>query len=203
MVIRIALLLIVMSVGVCADEPGGSAATGQFLHQFEIGVRAGRFSSGTVKIGASEWENAASYSLGMFANFPSKSPIVFGMFVEMQDTKTQEGVRLPFYWDSDDLSRSLINIGLTARYVIDAYRQRLHLRPGIAIGYGMLNNFPATYDTRYMTVTYLGEAVWWVNETFGVIGELSLFTAPMGGNELTDVSTGGIVMLRAGLSAQL
>lgn len=90
------------------------------------------------------------------------------------------------------------NVGL--KYEIPLPRANMFLRPGVAFGFGFLPEINAIDASTYATTKLFLEAHFPVNPRRSFVSELAVWGAPVGRNNMYDITLGPAFMLRVGLA---
>ncbi|MCP4685590.1 MAG: outer membrane beta-barrel protein [bacterium] len=158
-------------------------------------VKVGMIGSGTVDVDGADVDQSAGLSLGLGYDFPVGERLHYGFSVDLHRMK----------WSADteefpgEDSETLLDIGLTWKYMAVLSEDRFAIRPGIGVGYGTLRRRKALNGTNYLTLKANAEVIYFSGGGPGFGAEIGVFYTPTGGDSETDIKIGPLLYARAGV----
>jgi hypothetical protein len=101
-------------------------------------------------------------------------------------------------FDGED-AETLLDIGLTWKYMLIRAEDRFAIRPGIGVGFGTLRRRQALSGTNYLTLKLSTEIIYSSPGSLGFLIEVGGFYTPTGGDSETDIKIGPLPFVRGGV----
>lgn len=152
-----------------------------------FGVKGGLIAPGSVELDGDVYDTDSGFSLGAFLDYKLSPKVCGGVFFDL-DQLTSENESVNF-----------IDIGLMLKALIYKRTGNLTLKPGLGFGYGILPSVDDIGSTTYLTIKASAEIVASTHRSFSWLGEIAIFGAPWGGNDLYDTAINGLVLIRGGI----
>jgi len=176
------------------------AATAPLASDFSEGdnytiVKVGLIGSGSVDIDGVEIDHSTGYSLGLGYDFPAGERGHYGFSVDLHRMKWSGETE---HFDGQD-AETLLDIGLTWKYILIMSEDRFAVRPGLGVGFGTVRRRQALNGTNYLTLKLYSEFIYSTSGTVGFLIEVGGFYTPTGGDSETSIRIGPLPYLRAGV----
>lgn len=134
-----------------------------------------------------------SISLGVAYDASISSNFFWGLSVDFHGMDWER----PTTRESD--KRTLIDVAAGLKYRISVADGLFALRPGIAIGTGILPSISGLNNARLLTLKGTAEFIYYFSENLGLLIEGGVFVAPSGDDDVNDISIKSLPIFRVGL----
>ena len=184
---RFALLVFLTASSVAAYDSGVSYT----------GVKLGLIGSGSVNNDDDSDHQQVGPSAGLFFDLPLGSRLHYGLATDLHKMSWR-GERLDYRIDETGW---LLDIGVNLKADFFGDDSSLGIRPGIGVGVGFLEKMDGlgVSGSSYVILRGTTELVYFTPGDLMFVLEGGVWYAPSGGDNVTDVSIGPLVLLRAGV----
>ena len=158
-------------------------------------VKLGMIGSGTVDIDGVDVDHSTGYSIGLGYDFPLGERGHYGISIDLHRMKWSGETER---FDGQD-AETLLDLGLTWKYMLIMSEDRFAVRPGVGIGFGTLRRRQALSGTNYLTLKMNLEIIYASPWGMGLLVEAGGFYTPTGGDSETDIKIGPLPFIRAGV----
>ena len=141
-----------------------------------------------------EFDTKTGLSLGFVFERERKNSIITGFAIDLDEIKAE----------NTDEKSLMANFSFIIKKDHSMNNKNISLRPGVAVGVALLdeiglNEFRAIDKTALVTLRFIGELAYKFGKTSEYIGELSLFWAPFGRDNVHNISAGPMLVFRMGV----
>ena len=160
------------------------------------GVKVGALFEGTTEIDSIEVDQKTSFMLGLFYDFPMGRDFQYGLAMDILRMDWKSGS------DEYDLDESelMLDLSINVKAFMRVPGNRVAIRPGVGVGYGVMRRREAFNGTNYLTLKAYAEIAVAINDTKVLLLDAGVWNAPTGGDSETDISVGPLVFVRGGLA---
>jgi len=186
-VVLFMLLVIGGWSSVCAYDSGESYT----------GVKLGMIGSGRIDIDHGSVEQQTGLSAGFFFDLPLGSRLHYGLSTDLHKM-SWSGERLDYRVDETGW---LLDLGVNLKGDFISDNSPLGFRPGIGAGVGFLGRMDGlgVSGSSYVILQGFAEIVYFSPSDLMFVFEGGVWYAPSGGDNVTDVSIGPLLLLRGGV----
>lgn len=159
-----------------------------------LSMRLGALGSGTVEINNFEIEQKSAFSFGSSYDSPISDKLYWGVNVDFHRIEW-EGLS-----SFGSNQRTMIDISAGFKLRLPILDGVIVLRPGIALGAGVLPSTSGLNNSRFLTVKATNELILYVGDQFGIFVEGGIFLAPNGRDEVDRIFIKPLPLFRIGIS---
>jgi hypothetical protein len=160
------------------------------------GGKIGWLASGTVELDEFEVDQENSFLFGFFSDFPMGKSFHYGVAMDL----------LRMDWSSDstgarvDESELMLDLSLNVKGMLRLPGNRVAIRPGAGVGYGVMRRREALNGTNYLTLKAYTELVIAIGAERVIILDAGVWSSPTGGDSETSIKVGPLFFVRGGFS---
>ena len=159
------------------------------------GAKLGLLMSGTADIDEIEVDQKSSFSFSLFSDFTFGDYFHYGIAMDI--------MRMDWSADKDELqldeAETMLDMSLNVKATLPFAGNRIALRPGVGIGYGVMRRREAFNGTNYLTLKAYAELAVMIGEK-AILIDAGVWNAPTGGDSDTDITIGPLGFVRAGIA---
>lgn len=160
------------------------------------GVKAGVLFPGNLEAGDVDADQKTSFCFQFFSDFPMGDHLHYGPTIEV--------LRMDWTSDNDSLrlgsTELMLDLSLNVKAMVPLPGDRVAIRPGFGIGYGVMKRRQDFNGTNYLTLKVYSELAFMLDTDRALIIDGGLWYVPVGGDSETDIRIGPLAFLRAGIS---
>jgi len=175
----------------------GSSANAYDSGVSYTGIKLGLISSGSVDIDDNSDNQGAGLSAGFFFDLPLGSRLHYGLSTDLHKM-SWSGER----WNNRiDETGWLLDLGVNLKGNLISEDGPLGIRPGVGAGLGFLGKMDGlgVSGSSYVIVRAFAEMVYFSPSDVMFVFEGGVWYAPSGGDNVTDVSIGPLLIIRGGV----
>ena len=175
----------------------GSSANAYDSGVSYTGIKLGLISSGSVDIDDNSDNQRAGLSAGFFFDLPLGSRLHYGLSTDLHKM-SWSGERLDYRVDETGW---LLDLGVNLKGNLVNEDSPLGVRPGVGAGLGFLGKMDGlgVSGSGYVIVRAFAEIVYFSPSDVMFVFEGGVWYAPSGGDNVTDVSIGPLLIIRGGV----
>jgi hypothetical protein len=161
------------------------------------GVKLGLIGSGAVDVEDVSNDQQSGLSAGFFFDLPMGSRLHYGLSTDLHKMSWQgEGLA-----GRIDETGWLLDIGANLKGDFFSEDAPWGFRPGVGVGVGFLGKMDGlgVSSSSYIVLRATAEIVYFTPSDLMLVLESGVWYAPSGGDNLTDVTIGPLLLLRAGI----
>ena len=161
------------------------------------GFKVGLIGSGTADIERESVHEQAGVSAGFFFDLPMGSRLHYGLSTDLHEMTWQGENSLGRVEESG----WLLDIGINLKGDFFSDNSPFGFRPGLGAGVGFLGKMDGLglSGSSYITLRATAEIVYFSPSDLMFLLETGVWYAPSGGDNITDVTIGPLLLLRAGV----
>lgn len=179
------IAVVPLSVSAVSYDPRG--------HQSKFGIKGGFLLGSRVRIdngrSISTIDTEAGLTGGIFLDIPQSEKIIAGVALDLYDVQPARSPE----------RRKFLDASISVKWRFPTERQRVEIRPGLAIGFGYLAAIGFIEEpTRYITTKAIFEVVFLRSRRFQYYLETAVVASPFGGNSDLDITFRPTLIFRGG-----
>lgn len=174
---------LLLGIAVMASLALGQEKTTHF------GIKGGLLTSGEVTVdGLGTVDTDASYSIGGFVDYEVSPKLLGTLSLDMHSLK------------AEGESETLMDLSAGFKVLIQSEGSNVSFRPYVTLGYGRLGDIDEFIEaSQYMLIKAGLEVVFASESSVSFLGDVSMLTAPTGGNADFEASYGPAFLIRGGV----
>jgi hypothetical protein len=157
-------------------------------------IKAGFIGPGSAGVDDAEFDTKTGFSLGFVFEKQRDDNFITGFTIDLDEIKAE----------GTDERSLMANFSFIIKKDHSTSNKKVSLRPGVAVGIALLDEigvseFKRIDKTALLTLRFIGEIAFRAGPTSELIGELSIFWAPYGRDNVHNISGGPMLVFRAGI----